>query len=54
MIIFNTIVDIDPEHYEHYFEHSIFNLFISRQFATSEQKWADGEECLYPLQVENA
>ena len=34
----NPLVDIDPGHYEHYFEHSIFNLFISRQFATSEQK----------------
>ncbi len=38
ILILNTIVDIDPGHYEHYFEHSIFNLFISRQFATSEQK----------------
>ena len=38
ILILNTIIDIDLKYYEHYFEHSIFNLFISRQFATSEQK----------------
>ena len=38
ILILNTIVDIDPEYYKHYFKYSILNLFISRQFATSKQK----------------